>query len=39
MRLCMAFQKSKDFYLRKIQPVLSGATVPVLASPLGISET
>jgi helix-turn-helix protein len=28
----------KDFYLRKIQPLLSGVTVPVLASALGISE-
>ncbi len=28
----------KDFYLRKIQPLLSGVTVPVLALALGISE-
>ena len=28
----------KDFYLRKIQPLLSGVTVPVLASALSISE-
>ncbi len=28
----------KDFYLRKIQPLLSGVTVPALASALGISE-
>ena len=28
----------KDFYLRKIQPLLSGITVPVLASALSISE-
>src|SRR3989442_7242368 len=28
----------KDFYLRKIQPLLSAVTVPVLASALSISE-
>jgi hypothetical protein len=28
----------KENYIRKIQPLLSGVTVPVLASALGISE-
>ena len=28
----------KDFYLRKIQPLLSGITVPAISSALGVSE-